>query len=176
MLPKPLFYLNYILATDIKILIFLSLIISISLTISSHPIIMISLISTQALVVCLVLWLIIPSTWFSFILFLVFMGGLIVLFVYVSRLASNEKISLTNPWKASKIITPLVIIRLFGVYTFNLQNLKDPSVNSTLRIIFKVYSPNIIFITSLTIIYLLLTLIIIVKLITLKEGPIRNLQ
>jgi NADH-ubiquinone oxidoreductase chain 6 len=29
--------------------------------------------------------------WFSYILFLVFLGGVLVLFIYITRLASNEK-------------------------------------------------------------------------------------
>lgn len=137
---------------------------------------MISLIRLQAFLVCLVLWLILSNAWFSFILFLVFIGGLIVLFIYVSSLASNEKISLDNPWKPSTVTLPLIIITIITIIFFNNQILKESSLNTGMGIVYKIYSPNIISITSLTILYLLLTLIIIVKIITLKEGPIRGLK
>lgn len=32
--------------------------------------------------------------WFSYVLFLVFLGGVLVLFIYITRLASNEKFTL----------------------------------------------------------------------------------
>ena len=55
-----------------------------------HPL-AIGLISLiQSLLICLITGLISKRFWFSYILFLIFLGGILVLFIYVTSLASNE--------------------------------------------------------------------------------------
>jgi NADH-ubiquinone oxidoreductase chain 6 len=104
------------------------------------------------------------------------MGGLIVLFIYISRLASNESISLELRFIPLKTLPLISLLAIYLIIIFNTQIFKESNLASRLNIVFKVYSPNIIFITSITIIYLLLALIIIVKITTLKEGALRNLK
>ena len=152
------------------------MIISIALGSTSHPILIIAIIRTQALLICLILWVTLSNAWFSFILFLVFIGGLIVLFIYVSRLASNENISFETPWNTKTLVLPIISVLGFSAITYNTQIIRESSINSSVSLIFKIYSSNIIIATSLTITYLLLTLIIVVKIISLEEGPIRVLK
>jgi len=102
------------------------------------------------------------------------MGGLIVLFVYISSLAYNEKFSSHklynhNPQFFPRLIIPAVIAITLLI---NYQQIKTFNINLK-SIIFKIYSPEIALITSVTMIYLLLMLIIIVSLATLKKGPLR---
>ncbi len=174
--PKPLFLINYILSSGIKILLLASVSISFLLTLTSHPIIIISLIRTQALLACSILWVIITNPWFSYILFLVFIGGLIVLFIYIASLASNENISLELKNTPTKTVTLFILACFFAIILINLQTFKESSITSRVRVIFKVYTPNVMFITSITILYLLLALIIIVKVITIKEGALRSFK
>lgn len=145
------------------------------MTLSAHPIILIAVIRRQALIVCLLIFLLSPTSWFSFILFLVFMGGLIVLFIYISRLASNEKFNL-NLW--NNISNPLPVITIMMLLFLCLNS--QPSVKVFMacpqKFIFKIYSPSIAPITSMTILYLLLALIIIVSITSLKEGALRQLK
>lgn len=153
-----------------------SFILSYLIVLITHPIIIVFIIRRQALIVCLAITFSIPSAWFSFILFLVFMGGLIVLFIYISSLASNEKILLFLIWNPKKLI-PIFIITFSIILIFiNNQILSNPSYIHRNELVFKIYSPNIIFLTLIAIIYLLLTLIIIVKITTLKEGPLRHIS
>jgi NADH-ubiquinone oxidoreductase chain 6 len=49
----------------------------------------------QTLIVALLTGVLASSFWFSYILFLVFLGGMLVLFIYVTRLASNEMFSIS---------------------------------------------------------------------------------
>jgi len=64
------------------------------LVIRFHPVIILILILIQSTILCLIIWIYLNSSWLSYILFLIFLGGLIVLFMYITRLASNEKFEL----------------------------------------------------------------------------------
>lgn len=44
----------------------------------------------QTFLICLISGIILKSFWFSYIIFLIFLGGLLILFSYILSLASNE--------------------------------------------------------------------------------------
>lgn len=137
-----------------------------------HPIIFIRTILIQTILICILIWWIIRTTWFSYILFLIFLGGLIVLFIYVTRLASNEKFNFNINLSINISIALLFIILIISFYfkhqerilfIFNLKiNLKE---------MFNYYNAVVLL---LTIIYLLLTLIVVVKIISKNNIPVRN--
>nr|YP_004891575.1 NADH dehydrogenase subunit 6 [Phalera flavescens]AEB71587.1 NADH dehydrogenase subunit 6 [Phalera flavescens] len=56
----------------------------------NNPLSMGLMILMQTLLICLLSGMMIKTYWFSYILFLTFLGGLLVLFIYVSSIASNE--------------------------------------------------------------------------------------
>src|SRR3982751_1525059 len=101
------------------------------------------------------------------------MGGLIVLFVYISSLASNE-IFTQNRGVSISIITVIIITS-----AITLSNIEAQSNNSiNLRIkesVIKIYNIRNFYITLLIILYLLLVLIISVSIINIYEGPLRRL-
>jgi len=149
------------------------MILSILILISSNPIIILIVILAQTLFICLLIWTIIKTRWFSFILFLIFLGGLIVLFVYVVSLASNEKFELKyeETYRWAIISTFIIILFTISLY-FNkiAENVNINLYNQTLII----FSDEIIIIITLVIAYLLFTLIIAVKISSKYEGPLRN--
>jgi hypothetical protein len=98
------------------------------------------------------------------------------LFIYIASLASNENISLELKNTPTKTVTLFILACFFAIILINLQTFKESSITSRVRVIFKVYTPNVMFITSITILYLLLALIIIVKVITIKEGALRSFK
>lgn len=118
--------------------------------------------------------------WFSYILFLIIIGGILILFIYITRIASNEKFKFS--YKLSLLLLTLfifLIIRLFldsYFYSenFNIRDLnnKDKTLLFNLTLIKYTNWPNnkVIFIIIL---YLLITLIAIVKITKIKYGPLR---
>merc|ERR1712198_806681 len=56
----------------------------------SHPLAIGLALLSQTILICLITGLSSSSFWFSYILFLIFLGGILVLFIYVTSLASNE--------------------------------------------------------------------------------------
>jgi NADH-ubiquinone oxidoreductase chain 6 len=143
-------------------------------SISSHPVILTVIILAQTILICLIIWVKLKISWFSYILFLIFLGGLIVLFIYITRLASNELIN-------TKIDFNFVVITVILIFTtfFIFLKINPQLINSIFETQWKtfsfIYSVNIFFIVVVTIIYLLLTLLIVVKLSNKYDAPIKNL-
>ena len=104
-----------------------------------------------------------------------FIGGLIVLFIYISSLASNENLSIDL--NLNYIDLTLIILLIGTVTLFNLNN-QTPKIlyTSVKTIIFKVFTPEIIIITIITMLYLLLTLLIVVNITIIKEGSLRPIK
>nr|ARI44183.1 NADH dehydrogenase subunit 6 [Celyphus obtectus] len=151
----------------------------------SHPLAMGLMLLIQTTCICLITGLISKSFWFSYILFLIFLGGMLVLFIYVTSLASNEMFSLSL--KLTIISSMLMILFMLisflmdktitipfiennemtlssQFYSFNLEN----SNNLT-----KLYNYPTNLITILLMNYLLITLIAIVKITKMFYGPLR---
>nr|QVH36317.1 NADH dehydrogenase subunit 6 [Erionota torus] len=153
-----------------------------------HPLSMGLMILIQTFLTCLISGMIINTYWFSYILFLTFMGGLLVLFIYISSIASNElfKFSFTNKSSIFIFISILLSSILFfnnlKWMNFNFNNeMKNSSIN--LFIFFnneyninltKLYNNQNYFLMIMLIIYLLITLITVVKITNIFYGPLRS--
>lgn len=145
---------------------------SIFLTLT-HPISFVITILIQSITVCLIIFLSTNTSWFSVMLFLIFMGGLIILFIYIARLASNEKFefSLKTITYLTLISLTLILILLHSLFN---KSITYESINFRLFINI-IYALNILIPTALTILFLLLTLLITVNIVKIYESPIRAL-
>lgn len=116
----------------------------------------------------------IRMTWFSYILFLVVLGGLLVIFSYVSSLLPHEEIDRVLLEYIITIIfvfSMAVLARLILIESFNfIQSRADER---------RVIRVNALFFPTngkmycFVIFYLLLTLICVVNMTKSKEGPLR---
>nr|YP_009498545.1 NADH dehydrogenase subunit 6 [Alpheus hoplocheles]AWK60860.1 NADH dehydrogenase subunit 6 [Alpheus hoplocheles] len=147
-----------------------------------HPLAMGLALISQTTLICLSSGSGSSFTWMSYILFLIFLGATLVLFIYVASLASNETFNLSYPMTLI-ILSPLLIAMPILMKDELIQPLKpnmeksslttsemisDPTFNLAM-----IYSPSTAFLTSFVILYLLLTLIVIVKLTSSSSGPLR---
>nr|YP_009706258.1 NADH dehydrogenase subunit 6 [Conocephalus maculatus]AIW64928.1 NADH dehydrogenase subunit 6 [Conocephalus maculatus] len=150
-----------------------------------HPLAMTLIIITQTLIICLTIGLLKPSYWFSYILFLVFLGGMLVLFVYTTTLASNEifSVSIMELMIISGILLCLLGIVMFLDHFFQFLSNNDMLIASnnsiinyseTDNLLTKLYNTSTSMITLLLMSYLLLTLIVIVKITDIFSGPLRQ--
>jgi len=138
-----------------------------------HPVALVVVILIQTTACCLFLISFYTTRWFSFILFLIFLGGVIVLFIYIASLASNEKfIAEYKNWIALFIATSLFIV-LF-VFTQNNQTTTSHFYHESEGLI-NIYIKSTSAITRITILYLLLILVVVVKITSKFEGPLRNI-
>lgn len=142
----------------------------------------------QTLIICLISGILIKTYWFSYILFLTFIGGLLVLFIYVSRIASNELFKPSFNFKIIFLISLFIIFIYQILYKNNLFWL-NLSINSdidnfnSLRLFIenenkinltKLYNTQTFIIILILIIYLFITLIAVVKITNIFYGPLRS--
>nr|QCC23944.1 NADH dehydrogenase subunit 6 [Bactrocera dorsalis]QCC23952.1 NADH dehydrogenase subunit 6 [Bactrocera dorsalis] len=154
----------------------------------NHPLAMGLMLLIQTLQICLITGLMAKSFWFSYVLFLIFLGGMLVLFIYVTSLASNEMFSLsmklTTICMMIMLTTTLIAAFLDKMSTSSfIQNLEmQPLYNFNLTIsenslsLHNLYNYPTNFITILLMNYLLITLIAVVKITKLFYGPLRQMN
>nr|URX53368.1 NADH dehydrogenase subunit 6 [Glyptotermes fuscus] len=160
-----------------KALMTLSMVSSTTFTQMKHPLAMGMMLLTQTVITCLISGLMNKSFWFQYILFMVFVGGMLVLFIYVTSLASNEMFSLST----SMIITAIMAVPSMAM----IENWVELDSKDTLThemmmteeittMTSKLYnSPNGTM-TILMALYLFLTLIVVVKITNISSGPLRQ--
>nr|QXT45691.1 NADH dehydrogenase subunit 6 [Cinygmina sp. 1 YW01BF06] len=158
--------------------------IGITFTSMSHPLAMGLVLLCQTLLIALLTGLLAPSFWFSYILFLVFLGGMLVLFIYVTSLASNEMFSISS----QSMLMILIIGGFLGVFSlFNdpllwispelSEQILQPqslAISDLSNLLLKLYSSPSYYLTLLLVTYLFLTLIAVVTITQIYEGPLRS--
>jgi len=117
------------------------------------------------------------------------MGGILILFIYITSLASNETFIFSLNFKLSKFFFLLIIVIIIFIYltdfkslfiinktlnheTFNLIFIKTLIEQNNL-ILNKIYNFPINIITIILVNYLFLTLIATVKITNIFKGPLR---
>uniref|UniRef100_UPI0030032980 NADH dehydrogenase subunit 6 n=1 Tax=Parotis pomonalis TaxID=1557996 RepID=UPI0030032980 len=155
----------------------------------SHPLSMGLMILIQTMLTCLISGIMLPSYWFSYILFLTFLGGLLVLFIYVSSIASNEMFSISFNMKMSFFFLIMLIFMLSYISMYNLNWLNFNSNNMEMNNLFntflffnnenkinlsKLYNNQTFLIMMMMIIYLFIALIAMVKITNIFYGPLRS--
>nr|YP_010895038.1 NADH dehydrogenase subunit 6 [Ceriana vespiformis]WJW73551.1 NADH dehydrogenase subunit 6 [Ceriana vespiformis] len=154
----------------------------------NHPLSMGLLLLIQTILVSCITGLMTKSFWFSYILFLIMVGGMLVLFIYVTSLASNEMFSLSMKTIILSFMFLLLmfIIILFMDKMMMMFNSMNNEMNSISMInsyikenslnLNKLYNYPTNMITILMINYLLITLIATVKITKLFFGPLRYMN
>nr|UFR82926.1 NADH dehydrogenase subunit 6 [Chalcosoma caucasus caucasus] len=164
----------------ILLLMTLSLISSLMLICLTHPISVGSILFMQTIIITLTIGFFHSNFWYSYIMFLIMISGMLVLFAYMTSVASNEKFSPSiKIFMMVFIITIMFIITLMMMdpYYTNLNNVfSDTLTNSTLynMSMTKYFNYPTMFIMFMLIIYLLITLIAVVKITKIKMGPLRQ--
>nr|YP_010267104.1 NADH dehydrogenase subunit 6 [Arcte coerula]UIF93623.1 NADH dehydrogenase subunit 6 [Arcte coerula]UNP54902.1 NADH dehydrogenase subunit 6 [Arcte coerula] len=170
------------------ILSFSMIIISIFMLFLNNPLSMGLMILIQTLLTCLISGMLIKTYWFSYILFITFLGGLLVLFIYVSSIASNELF--LNIFNMKKLFFLMMFsLIIFSVIYFNNISWLNFSINadmdnfSSMFLFFnnenkinlsKLYNNQTMLIMMMLVIYLFITLIAIVKITNIFYGPLRS--
>nr|YP_009562013.1 NADH dehydrogenase subunit 6 [Traulia nigritibialis]QAU54104.1 NADH dehydrogenase subunit 6 [Traulia nigritibialis] len=153
----------------------------------NHPMSMMILIILQTLLVGFMMGTMMESFWLSYILFLTFLGGMLVLFIYITSIASNEMFQI----KSIMMIFTLmlwVIITLTLIYMNKMmfidliKNTETMNINNSINYqemtmsLEKLYNKPTFIITMMMMIYLFLALLAVVKITNINQGPIRKMS
>nr|YP_003434075.1 NADH dehydrogenase subunit 6 [Traulia szetschuanensis]ACF71064.1 NADH dehydrogenase subunit 6 [Traulia szetschuanensis] len=153
----------------------------------NHPMSMMIVIILQTLLVGFMMGTMMESFWLSYILFLTFLGGMLVLFIYITSIASNEMFQI----KSIMMIFTLmmwVIITLTLIYMNKMmfidliKNTETMNINNSINYqemtmsLEKLYNKPTFIITMMMMIYLFLALLAVVKITNINQGPIRKMS
>nr|CAD7857585.1 ND6 CDS [Olavius algarvensis] len=104
------------------------------------------------------------SSWYAMILFLIYVGGLLVMFSYFVSLSSNDPMMLKS--KMHFIIMPTILYK-----SLNLQMSSNLYNNSQMNMLYK--PMNMITMLLITM-ALLVMMIIVIKMVKSNNGPLRG--
>nr|UQJ73509.1 NADH dehydrogenase subunit 6 [Diamesa sp. 1XL] len=150
-----------------------------------HPMAMGLMLLVQTALICLVTGNYSKTFWFSYVLFLIFLGGMLVLFIYVTSLASNEMFSFSMKIFIMSITILFISLIMMLVMdnsmianflsnneVYSMMDMKS-FINENTVSLNKLYNFPTNMLTILLINYLFLTLIAVVKITNIYEGPLR---
>ncbi|YP_002808599.1 NADH dehydrogenase subunit 6 (mitochondrion) [Tachypleus tridentatus] len=149
-----------------KIIITLMLNLSFTFFITSHPIMMILNLIILTILSSLLTTLFMKISWFSYILFLIMLGGMLVVFIYITSLAPNE------PFKLS-LITMILMTSSFPLVLSSYNYMFHYKSTMFKLSITNMFSSLSLLTTILLVSFLLITLIAVVKISKISQGPIQ---
>nr|YP_054493.1 NADH dehydrogenase subunit 6 [Periplaneta fuliginosa]BAD32639.1 NADH dehydrogenase subunit 6 [Periplaneta fuliginosa] len=165
-----------------KYILIIMLTTSMTFTQMKHPLTMGLMLLIQTVIMCMTSGMLSQSFWFSYVLFLIFLGGMLVLFIYVTSLASNEMFYMSMKMMLAMITIMLVLFLLINMdqminnmeimmheYLYNMENEMMNSLT-------KLYNQPTNLITIMLASYLFLTLIVVVKITNISKGPLRQMN
>nr|YP_009710885.1 NADH dehydrogenase subunit 6 [Olidiana ritcheriina]QFZ99643.1 NADH dehydrogenase subunit 6 [Olidiana ritcheriina] len=114
---------------------------------------------------------ILPSSWFSLITFIMMIGGLLILFNYMSSIASNEKVKL-------KINMTFMFMMMFmpldEMFLSQVNFMDNSMISIETMSLSKMFNTKTLYISMFMILYLLLAMIMVSKMIKTHKGPLRS--
>nr|YP_011035837.1 NADH dehydrogenase subunit 6 [Penicillidia jenynsii]WRI60693.1 NADH dehydrogenase subunit 6 [Penicillidia jenynsii] len=144
-----------------------------------HPLSMSLILLIQTLIISIMSGMMNKNFWFSYILFLIFIGALLILFIYITSLTSNKMFNFSY----KMIFIPMFFFMIFlmmkmNFFNWNFMN-SDMMKMNEMNYSFNFYEFIMLYnfpsnlIIFMTMMYLLLTLISIMKITKFNKGPFR---
>uniref|UniRef100_UPI0030FE391B NADH dehydrogenase subunit 6 n=1 Tax=Sphingonotus salinus TaxID=319241 RepID=UPI0030FE391B len=153
----------------------------------NHPMSMMLVIIMQTTLIGMMTGSMMESFWLSYIMFLTFLGGMMVLFIYITSIASNEMFNI----KLTNVMLTIITIMVMTVMLFNTEKImfteiikNTETMNMKFMINFqemtmslaKLYNNPTLIITIMMMIYLFIALLAVVKINNINQGPIRKMN
>nr|YP_010728421.1 NADH dehydrogenase subunit 6 [Stictochironomus akizukii]WEF49649.1 NADH dehydrogenase subunit 6 [Stictochironomus akizukii] len=155
----------------------------------THPLSMGLTLMIQTLLIVILSGLLSKTFWFSYSLFLIFLGGMLILFMYMTSIASNEEFKFKINMKMTILMIMYFTMTIMFLYLLNdkllffnkISNLETSEIFFYKTLIIennlmlnKMYNFPMNMITIMLVNYLFLTLIAVVKITNIFEGPLRT--
>nr|UPL65711.1 NADH dehydrogenase subunit 6 [Dalader distanti] len=155
--------------------IMLSLLMSLSLIFLwlNHPISMGIIIMANTLIVSMTIGMMMESFWFSYIIMITMMSGMLVLFIYMASVASNEKFKLSVKLIISSTMMILIMMIIMQIKFDDMQMTEVKVLSPELMSLNIMFNCKFKYITMLMVMYLLFTMITVSYIVNVSEGPLR---
>nr|YP_009740898.1 NADH dehydrogenase subunit 6 [Emeiacris maculata]QID03912.1 NADH dehydrogenase subunit 6 [Emeiacris maculata] len=153
----------------------------------NHPMSMMLFIILQTFLIGLMSGTMMESFWLSYILFLTFLGGMLVLFIYITSIASNEMFQLKSIIMVFSFILFIIMMMFMMIMDKMMimdffKNTETMNINNFINYqemtlsLEKLYNNPTFIITMMMMIYLFLALLAVVKITNINQGPIRKMS
>nr|WRO44764.1 NADH dehydrogenase subunit 6 [Themus sp. 'bimaculicollis'] len=145
-----------------------------------HPISMGLNLLIQTILIALITGFMSINFWMSYLIFLVMIGGMLILFMYMTSIASNEKFIFSKSLLIIMLMFSLIFMFMLFFKNNNPYPIKNIDSIEFLKLSMYEMSPNKYFmnnskfILAILIIYLFITLIAIVSISNNTFGPLRQ--
>nr|YP_010946320.1 NADH dehydrogenase subunit 6 [Allacta bruna]WGO57038.1 NADH dehydrogenase subunit 6 [Allacta bruna] len=162
-----------------KLMLAMMMMVSIMLTQSKHPMTIGCLLLMQTIMISMTSGVLSQTFWFSYILFLIFLGGMLVLFIYVTSITSNSMFYMSMKMITITIPIMMLVIYMYMNYTDinNQESTNFLTMNNLMtNMMMKLYNKNTHYITIMMASYLFISLITIVKITNIFKGPLRKMK
>nr|YP_011017069.1 NADH dehydrogenase subunit 6 [Saldoida armata]WQB61747.1 NADH dehydrogenase subunit 6 [Saldoida armata] len=149
-------------------------------TITKHPLSMGITLIAQTLLVSVMTGMMMNSFWFSYMLLMIVLSGMLVLFVYMASIASNEKFK-SSVKNTKMMMISITIIIIWSVMidvviknNINMEKICPFMENEQTNMLSKMFSTQNMKMTLMMILYLLFTMIVVSYNTNIFEGPMRK--
>nr|YP_010946372.1 NADH dehydrogenase subunit 6 [Balta hwangorum]WGO57090.1 NADH dehydrogenase subunit 6 [Balta hwangorum] len=162
-----------------KMIMFMMMLTSITFTQLNHPMTLGMMLLLQTMMISMLSGLMSQTFWFSYVLMLVFLGGMMVLFIYVTSIASNEIMKTSMKMFIMMTMTTTLVMSIMNPYLEmnNQETMNTMMMNmNTNESLMKLYNNPTNSITIMMASYLFITLIAVVKLTNIFKGPLRKMN
>nr|UPL65969.1 NADH dehydrogenase subunit 6 [Hyalopeplus sp.] len=142
----------------------------------THPLSMGLLLILQTIMTSIMTGLMMNTFWMSYILIISMLSGALVLFIYMSSVASNEKfMTSTSMWTVFMTMTIIGMLFLFLEEKMIIKNnyFSMEMMNNDFFPINKMFNMEYKYLIIMMVLYLLYTMIVSTHLVNIFEGPMR---
>nr|YP_009740716.1 NADH dehydrogenase subunit 6 [Euparatettix variabilis]QID03678.1 NADH dehydrogenase subunit 6 [Euparatettix variabilis] len=163
-----------------KTIITLCTMMSMFLMNTKQPMQMIIIILLQTLLTTFMMSTMTKSSWCTYILMIIFIGGMMVLFIYITSISPNEQ----NKNNLMIIITMTMIISIIMINmkttkTINNETMSMETINlmkTEQMMLNKIFNKPMYTLTIMMMLYLFIALIAVNKISNLNKGPLRKMN
>nr|AXS66038.1 NADH dehydrogenase subunit 6 [Languriidae sp. KM-2017] len=147
----------------------------------NHPLSFGFILLLQTILISLITGSMTLNYWYSYIIFLIMIGGMLVLFIYMTSIASNEKFKFSPKlFLFFMMMMMIIFLALFidpFIFNFLSSNYEFKMFEKIPNFVYSMtkymnFPTNSIFL--MMIIYLFITLIAVVKITNINYGPLRQ--
>nr|AXS66208.1 NADH dehydrogenase subunit 6 [Tenebrionoidea sp. 24 KM-2017] len=159
----------------------LMLMISIFTIFISHPLTLSIMLFLQTILTCLFTGNLTFNYWYSYILFIIMVGGMLIIFIYMINIAANEKFkaNLNLYLILLTMMSLFLMMKFFKIMNFSIKTQETLEFKNIINLNFsmmKYFYMPISMILIFAMIYLFIILILTVKISNFSKGPMRQMN
>nr|YP_010192466.1 NADH dehydrogenase subunit 6 [Dipterophagus daci]QZO77422.1 NADH dehydrogenase subunit 6 [Dipterophagus daci] len=145
---------------------------------SNHLVMMSMILMTQLLIISIFMGLNSMTFWFSYIIFMVIIGSVMIMFIYMTSLISNKKFN-KNYWFFISLLMIIPMNINLMIYNNNNKEMMKLNINYLTNEIYKnlnkLFMENKNLLMLFLSLYLLIMMLIVNKMINIKKGPLMKI-